>query len=213
MTIKAWLFNYSMTFLSKNHIHLLSSGLVFVKKKQKMKRKCCITPLYGFSQCCCVAGFGFSVSAALWWKNVKLPDRPSTTLWRRLVFPLYVSPPVGQWGTLLGAKEPGGVWSDAHVSPLPSGDGFWRTALAWGWHRLSTFKDINRDSENSPDRLDYKKAFVYSSLCTGQVSPVRRPQKLKINGATCADRFSKNIYVRYFTTVFKTCFSFFTNTF
>lgn len=138
--ISAWVFNYSMTLLSKEHGRLLSSGCIYIHIYI-----CfffflsiyifCIVAFYGLSPCCCVAGLRFCASAALGWTEIELPNRPAATLWCRLVFPLNVSPPVGQWGTLLGAKEPGGVWSDAHVSSLPSGNGFWCTALAWGWHR------------------------------------------------------------------------------
>lgn len=66
------------------------------------------------------------------WPESELPDRPEASLWRGLVLPLYVSPPVGQRGALLGAKTRGRARSDALLPTLSPGAAPWHTALAWG---------------------------------------------------------------------------------
>lgn len=75
------------------------------------------------------------VTTALQWSESELPDRPKASLWRSLVLPLYMSPPVGQRGAMLGATKRRSAWSDTHLPPLPSGTAPWHTALAWGWYK------------------------------------------------------------------------------
>ena len=160
VSIWTWIYNDSTFWTAMNHKSSIVSSKSVKPQLSSLqwpplslfKNVKCVAQFHRqrFTGCCSVAGrLGSFVSTALQCPESELPDGPAGPLWRSVVFSLYMSPPVGQRGSLQGAEAPGGAGSDTRLPSLPSGTGPWHIALARGWRRyMSTQSDINRDKTN-----------------------------------------------------------------